>query len=196
MQALKRAIDKNRQQLRVSTHEWLMGYAHVHVDLAELVARMLASQVSGEGSMPKYLGLGRVRFEELMGCIFTGLDFGQFANYGNLPDMARQDEHDELRELFLEHASGQPQICDWVADILVAGCMGGDHLWQDLGLWSRDDLTALIRLAFAPLADKNIHDMKWKKFFYKQLCIREGVYTCRAPSCQECADYAACYSPE
>ena len=65
-----------------------------------------------------------------------------------------------------------------------------------MGFWSRADLSAFIRAGFAPLADKNVLDMKWKKFFYKQLCIQEGVYTCRAPSCQVCADYAACFGPE
>ncbi len=38
--------------------------------------------------------------------------------------------------------------------------------------------------------------MKWKKFIYKQLCITEGIYTCRAPSCEVCADYADCFGPE
>ena len=39
-------------------------------------------------------------------------------------------------------------------------------------------------------------DMKWKKFFYKQLCQTEGIHTCRAPSCEVCADYQACFGPE
>ena len=46
---------------------------------------------------------------------------------------------------------------------------------------------------FRPLAEQNTKDMKWKKFLYKQLCIGEGIYVCRAPSCEVCVDYAACF---
>ncbi len=195
MQALNSAMTQNRQQLRENTYNWLCTTS-TGKELGDLVARMLASQVAGLGDMPRWLGLSSEEFGVLMWYLFPGTDTEQFGHYGKELDIERCEEHDELRELFLNNATADPRINEWVADILIAGCMGGDHLWQDLGVWSRNDLTALIRIAFAPLADKNIHDMKWKKFFYKQLCIQEGVYTCRAPSCQVCADYAACFGPE
>jgi len=84
----------------------------------------------------------------------------------------------------------------WTARIVAVGCLGSDHLWQDLGLWSRAELSALMERNFPTLAAKNVHNMKWKKFLYKQLCIAEGVYVCRAPSCEVCADYDACFGPE
>ena len=49
---------------------------------------------------------------------------------------------------------------------------------------------------FKPLASRNDRDMKWKKFLYKQLCETEGITTCRAPSCEVCADYQNCFGPE
>jgi len=195
MLALKEAQSKNREQLRDATYSWLLGNC-VRYELGDLIARMLASQIAGAGDMPRYLGLTRVEFTSMMQHHFPGISLEQFDHYGVVLDADRSDEHSELRELFLSHADADPRINEWVADILIAGCMGGDHLWQDLGVWSRKDLTALIRTAFAPLADKNVQDMKWKKFFYKQLCIQEGVYTCRAPSCQVCADYKECFGPE
>lgn len=195
MQAIKQAQQQNREHIRESTYSWLMGNC-VRYELGDLLARMLSSQVAGYGDLPRYLGLSRVEFNKMMEHHFPGIDRNQFNHYGKAVDLARNDEHAELRQLFITHADADPSVTEWTADILVAGCMGGDHLWQDLGLWSRKDLTALIRTAFAPLADKNVHDMKWKKFFYKQLCIQEGVYTCRAPSCQVCADYKACFGPE
>jgi nitrogen fixation protein NifQ len=195
MLALKEAQNKNRQQLRDSTYNWLISNCVRH-GLGDLIARMLASQVANMGDMPRYLGLSKVEFTRLMKHHFPAVELEQFDHHGKVLDPMRSDEHAELRQLFITHADADPQTAEWVADILIAGCMGGDHLWQDLGLWSRKDLTALIRSAFAPLADKNIHDMKWKKFFYKQLCIQEGVYTCRAPSCQVCADYQECFGPE
>jgi nitrogen fixation protein NifQ len=38
--------------------------------------------------------------------------------------------------------------------------------------------------------------MKWKKFFYKQLCDRAEVKMCPAPSCQVCNDYQNCFGSE
>lgn len=83
-----------------------------------------------------------------------------------------------------------------MASIVATACMGLDHLWQDLGLWSRNELSALLHTNFPILAARNIRDMKWKKFLYKQLCEREGIYVCRAPSCDVCADYALCFGSE
>ena len=42
---------------------------------------------------------------------------------------------------------------------------------------------------------ENDHDMKWKKFLYKQLCIQEGVYLRRAPSCAVCCDLFPVFWP-
>jgi len=184
-------------QDKETTYRWLSERSNGG-ELADLVARMLASQAAGIGDMPQRLGLSRIQFENLLKQLFALDDSSRFEQYGDELDVSRSPEHEDLRGLFLEHPVDglDTQTIEWVADILVAGCMGGDHLWQDMGLWSRNDLSALIRYAFAPLADKNTQDMKWKKFFYKQLCVREGVYACRAPSCQVCKDYANCFGPE
>ncbi len=162
--------------------------------LSDLLARMLASQAVGQGSMPAALGLPAHRFQSLFTEAFPHRDPDLYSS--PQPPGARGDEVEELVELFLEHASGPAGESAAVAEILATGCMGNDHLWQDLGLWSRDDLSLLIRTWFPALAAKNVRDMKWKRFFYKQLCEREGVYTCRAPSCAECTDYAVCFGPE
>ena len=84
----------------------------------------------------------------------------------------------------------------WMAEIVTAACMANDHLWQDLGLWSREYLSRLMKQNFPSLAAKNVHDMKWKKFLYKQLCEKEGINTCRAPTCEYCVDYLKCFGPE
>ncbi|WP_462322630.1 nitrogen fixation protein NifQ [Halochromatium sp.] len=84
----------------------------------------------------------------------------------------------------------------WMAGIIAAGCMGSDHLWQDLGLLQRAELSFLMAQNFPALASQNSRDMKWKRFLYKQLCEAEGIYTCRSPSCEVCVDYHACFGPE
>jgi nitrogen fixation protein NifQ len=74
--------------------------------------------------------------------------------------------------------------------------MGMDHLWQDLGVWSRKELSELLQRNFPTLAAKNTQDMKWKKFLYKQLCEQQGIHICRAPSCDVCVDYSKCFGAE
>lgn len=162
----------------------------------ELFAKMLASQALSAGALPLGLGLSPEAFARLL--------VRHFPNSGPLlgldpepaPGAARMEERQDLLDLLLEHRAGMDESELWMAHIVTAACMGGDHLWQDLGLWSRKDLTQLMQGNFPLLSAKNTRDMKWKKFLYKQLCDREGVYVCRSPSCEVCADYAKCFGPE
>jgi nitrogen fixation protein NifQ len=71
-----------------------------------------------------------------------------------------------------------------------------NHLWQDLGLRNRGELSALMLRHFAPLAIRNDQDMKWKKFFYRMICRDEGFTLCAAPSCSECCDFENCFGDE
>lgn len=96
----------------------------------------------------------------------------------------------------LEARAGLDDSETWLAEIVACACMGMDHLWQDMGLWSRKELSELMHRNFPALAQRNDRDMKWKKFLYKQLCEQEGIYVCRAPSCDVCSDYLNCFGPE
>lgn len=111
----------------------------------------------------------------------------------------RGDEVVDLAALLLDHAdpaAGPADQAARVADTVATACLGDNHLWQDLNLESRAELSALMRHWFPRLVEKNRHDMKWKKFLYKQLCEREELFVCRAPSCAVCADQGACFGPE
>ena len=111
----------------------------------------------------------------------------------------RADEIEEVSSLLLEHADpgvGSGADRAEVAGIVALACLGDDHLWQDLQLASRVELGVLLRRWFPALAAKNTGDMKWKKFFYKQLCERAEIHACRAPSCAVCSDRAQCFGPE
>lgn len=112
---------------------------------------------------------------------------------------SRYDEVEDLVTLFADHVdprAGTREEATCVAHALACACLGANHLWQDLRLPSRRELSALLGYWYPRLAAKNVHDMKWKKFFYKQLCEREGLFVCKAPSCGVCTDYAHCFGPE
>ena len=110
---------------------------------------------------------------------------------------ARFDEIEDIVALLGDFAApGAAEESLWLAHALAQASLGDNHLWQDLHLPSRRELSALMSTWFPGLAARNDRDMKWKKFFYKQLCDRAELSICRAPSCGVCSDYAACYGPE
>jgi nitrogen fixation protein NifQ len=112
---------------------------------------------------------------------------------------ARNDEIDDLMALLLDHAdraAGPKADLYHVAWQIACASLGDQHLWQDLGLPSRDALTQLIGRWFPALAARNVDNMKWKKFFYRQLCLKEDILICKSPSCADCSDRGICFASE
>ena len=161
-----------------------------------VLACMIASRQTGVGSMPARLGLAPAAFRCLIEHHFPGAAMPVSTQLPVTDARERADEVDELVRLMLIDKAGDSPSEVWMAHLVAIGCMASDHLWQDLGLWSRADLTALMRRNFPALAGRNVKDMKWKRFLYKQLCEAEGIYTCRVPSCEACVDYPVCFGPE
>lgn len=108
----------------------------------------------------------------------------------------RAVEQQDLIALLLDHRSDDSDETRWIAHTVATACLGENHLWQDMGLPNRDALSALLRRHFRALVELNTQNMKWKKFFYKQLCRRAEVNICKAPSCGVCVDYVKCFGPE
>lgn len=74
--------------------------------------------------------------------------------------------------------------------------MQANHLWEDLGLPSRDTLNRLMARHFKPLFDANQGRMRWKRFFYRALCEEEGLSHCTSPTCADCEDFERCFEPD
>jgi nitrogen fixation protein NifQ len=111
----------------------------------------------------------------------------------------RDDEVQDLVALLLDHVDpGAGSVAQQraMAETVAVACLGDDHLWQDLQLASRAELSTLMGRWFPGLVARNDRDMKWKKFLYKQLCEREAIFICKSPSCATCTDHAVCFGPE
>lgn len=178
-----------------SIYGWLMS-CRQGLTNDDALARMLVSQLVGQGSLPVGLGLSPDAYAALKARHFPGAFLPPLHRPPPVWDARLLEEKGELIALLADHRAGRDRSEAWMSVIVATGCMANDHLWQDLGLWSRRDLSELMARNFPTLAAKNDRDMKWKKFLYKQLCEREGVYLCRAPSCAVCCDYAKCFGPE
>jgi nitrogen fixation protein NifQ len=161
-------------------------------------ASMIATRAAGGGALPVWLGLEASAFHDLMAYHFPGVSPDVLsATDGGAPlRQARLDERGDLIALMLAHRAEQSPSEVWMARAVAAGCMAGDHLWHDLGLWNRGELTGLMRRNFPALATLNTRDMKWKRFLYQQLCDAAEIRVCRAPSCEVCVDYDVCFGSE
>lgn len=157
----------------------------------ELLAQLLAGRQLGEGCLAADLCLGPGAIAAMCATYFPGPP-------PHLPDQPCPaiPEWEDIQRLLLDHRARRSASELWMASIVATACGGRDHLWQDLGLGDRGQLSRLMQLNFPALADLNTGDMKWKKFIYKQFCARDGIYVCPAPSCSECADRAKCFGPE
>lgn len=106
-----------------------------------------------------------------------------------------EDIH-ELFTLLMQHRGGSTPRHALMASVVATACLGRNHLWQDLRLKHRSALSQLLYAFFPDLTALNTQNMRWKKFFYKRLCEREGLNLCRAPSCGVCTDFHNCFGPE
>jgi nitrogen fixation protein NifQ len=183
------------------SYEQLMAYADNPGDvLAQAFAGAVRTSVASGLFPALFFGLTEKQFGCLLERYFPGawesiFEPGLAGAEAPCPSI-RQDEMEDLLQLLLEHRSNDLDETNWLAHAIVAACMGDNHLWQDLGLTGREALSDLLRQNFTTLFEKNVGNMKWKKFFYKQLCDRAEVNMCQAPSCKVCNDYQKCFGPE
>lgn len=158
------------------------------------IAGMCATWAAGEGALGRWMGLSPTLFREMAVAHFG--DTGRrLLRGGDITPPERPEELDDLRDLLKKHRARRRRSERWIVELICAGCEGRDHLWSDLGLMSRPELTELMRRNFPQLAADNNQNMRWKKFLYKRLCEGEGIYICRAPSCEVCIEKAECFPP-
>ncbi|WP_431857762.1 nitrogen fixation protein NifQ [Azospirillum sp.] len=159
-----------------------------------LFGRIVDLAVHDPRPLTQALGLGRADLTRLLGvhlpergALLEGLD-----------EDTGEDalEEADLRALLLEHRAGDGPEPVWLATIVARRSLETNHLWQDMGFADRGELGAMFGRHFPSLVALNSGDMKWKKFFYRQLCAREGFLLCKSPHCERCDDYDACFDGE
>jgi nitrogen fixation protein NifQ len=173
----------------------ILAGARGHVNDGPL-SSMLATWMDGDDKMPNWLGLDRLTFRKLVRFQFPALTMRKFRPAQRGVEVERALEWGDLKRYLLKNRAWKCASEVWIAEMLSSACMGQNHLWQDLGLQNRTELTALMENNFPKMAKRNIHNMKWKKFIYRELCQMEGIYVCRSPSCEVCVDYDECFGPE
>ncbi|MCK8784992.1 nitrogen fixation protein NifQ [Roseomonas sp. NAR14] len=166
--------------------------AHV---LASVLAIGIAESANGHSPVTESVGLSGEALAGLAAEVFPHAA-AVFARVRHETLAARPADEDCLRELLRRHSTEGSGFQSCLADVVARRCMRPNHLWQDLGLRSRRELSWLMARHFEPLASRNGKDMKWKKFLYRTICRDDGYRLCAAPICSECDDFEACFGEE
>lgn len=141
------------------------------------------------------VGLDGAALHAMMTSLFP-LAAGLFEEVPVTTSRAIGTEEQSLRDILRLYAGGGGQLTAWIGAMLARRCACPNHLWQDLGLRNRGELSALMSRHFPRLKARNSQDMKWKKFLYRLICASEGFTLCTAPVCTDCDDFDQCFGDE
>lgn len=159
-------------------------------DMACILDRALAEREAGLGPLTERLGLSGADLAALRDTWAPGAALPDL----DLPAPDRPADQQAIATLILWRARTTSPEVRWLAQILARRAMEGRHLWEDLGLVSRDALTGLIARHLPGLKAANAQNMRWKKFFYRQICSDTGFALCLSPTCDDCDERADCFA--
>ena len=102
-----------------------------------------------------------------------------------------------MQAFLIDHAARDVDREDaqCLAAIVAQACLRPDHLWRDLGLSGRDDVTAMLARYFPELVARNVEGLRWKKLFARELALSTGGTPGPAPGCPGCEDFGFCFLP-
>lgn len=187
----------------IDVYRWLIGggpRGACEAFDAHVVASILSLAVvesTGDGrALVDGVGLEAGALVDLVGGVFPHAAgaFTQIVGSSPVPTLA--DDEACLRELLARHATLGTPLEERLAAMVARRAQRPHHLWQDLGLRHRRELSWLMARHFETLAARNHSDMKWKKFLYRIICRDGGFLLCTAPSCGECCDFDDCFGEE
>jgi nitrogen fixation protein NifQ len=160
-----------------------------------VLASILAVAAMEGGAVAERAGLDGDDLSTLIGRWFPSAN-GVIASGCAQTDHVEDEEIAMVRDLLLANRSTEGEVGRWLAAMLARRSMEPNHLWEDLGLRDRSELTRLLERHFAPIASRNTKNMKWKRFFYRTLCEDDGLVMCSAPVCTQCSDFDRCFGDE
>lgn len=98
-----------------------------------------------------------------------------------------------LLDLIWTHRARGDAATRLIAGTLAYACFGRRHLWQDLGLQGRAEVSRLL-LRYAPaLAAGNTRGIRWKRYLFERLGTQLGRPGLRPPYCEGCENFDLCF---
>ncbi len=151
--------------------------------------------VEQEKSTPAIgLGLSSPQFTSLYRSYFPAIEF----NVDESKNSLAVNRDPELLNLLLGFGAATDETTDILSATLLARLLAAraampGHLWVAMGLFDRAELSAAIKRHLPALFAANNQGMRWKRFFYKQICERDGGTLCKSPVCGDCSEYELCF---
>jgi nitrogen fixation protein NifQ len=171
-----------------------LGRHSLDVHLLSCVVALAAAEVDGPFGLCHALGLGPRALMSLLQDFFGSID----PELGDMlgEETEASEEELRLRRLLTRSGRTRSRFEGMVALILARRCLRPHHLWQDLGLDSREELGLVMRRHFPSLVRRNAGGMRWKKFLYRMVCADDDHAWCSAPTCEECEEREGCFGGE
>lgn len=169
----------------------LAGARDAHAPDTRLFARLIAARM--DAGDPAALGLAREDVAALMARHFP--DAAIDVTVSGQPLAGAPPFVAELMALLLQFETGTADAADarCLATILAAACLRPDHLWRDLGLCGRDDVTDLLTRHYPALVARNTANLRWKAFLAQEVALAHGRMPGPAPGCPSCEDFGHCF---
>jgi nitrogen fixation protein NifQ len=161
-----------------------------------VLASILAVAAMEDGELAERAGLALSDVTSLLARWFPNACSLGVAWYAQEVRAEDDDETAMVRDLLLAHRSSEGDEGRWLAAMIARRSMEPNHLWEDLGLRDRSELTRLLARHFGPIAVRNTRNMRWKRFFYRMLCEDDGLVMCTTPVCTNCSDFSLCFGDE
>jgi nitrogen fixation protein NifQ len=165
-------------------------------DAHAVACAMASAPCDCAAALPDSLGLSGRDTEALLAALFPALLRGAILAFDRGAPRMDCEETDMLAGLLEAHRAGASPASRWLARIIARRALEPGHLWLALGLSDRGELRRLLARHFPVLAARNTGDMRWKKFFYRELCASQGYVACPVPDCRDCSTFAECFGPE
>lgn len=193
-------VEKLSAKIALSIH-----YSSVNLEYCKHIMR---AQLSGKIILPHGLGLDATTYQTLRKAsndtdlIHQELEWYK-EDWKAIRDRAalcselfamKEEERQALITLLTSYRNQEDPSSEQMAIIIATACLSSFHLWESLGLPERALLGSIIQYNFPELHAMNTENMRWKRFFYRQLCEQDGDYICRSPSCEECKSYSECFA--
>jgi nitrogen fixation protein NifQ len=98
-----------------------------------------------------------------------------------------------LIALLWRHRAGEDAWTRLMAGAIGSACFGERHLWQDLDLFGRGEVSALLERHFPDLAAGNTRGLRWKRYLFLRLGDELGIDDLAPPRCDGCGDFRVCF---
>lgn len=183
-------------QVAERTVKWLAAATRAASPDTQLFAKLIAAR-DVRHELP-LLGLPAPVWRALLERHFAHAPASFLASLPALPSVDTSEHAAFVETLFallLTHASTAVDTNDahCLASIIAHACLRPDHLWRDLGLAGREEVTWMLTRYFPTLVGLNVDNLRWKKFLARQRALLLGLQPGPAPGCPGCEDYGHCF---